>query len=271
MQSLRQVGGGLLLGIFSIVTVVGAISLALAEGNAIPTVVPSATSVPPTSVPVATLQLSTEIPAPSPTATILVATPPEPITCQPPVGWFAIAVQPGETLESLAAIHRTTVEQLKSSNCLVSDELVSGTILYMPPNPTATLIPCGPPAGWINYIVIPGDTLYRISQLYRVSITQLQAANCLGYVSMIKSGQVLKVPNVATSTPATTATWTATLNPTDTATITATATENPVTVTSEPSATNTNIPPSATPEAPTNTPVPAASDAAPAPSATPTQ
>ena len=179
MQSLRQIGGGLLLGIFSIVTVVGAISLSLAEGKALPTLLPTATQTaievtfPPTNVPVVTLPLDTETPAASPTPTQTFTPPPPPTACPPPTGWVSYYIQPGDTLETLVTtFHINSVDELKNANCLVSNEIVPGTYLYVPPNPTATAIPCGPYPGWINYYVQPGDTLTQIGYRYRVSVTQ---------------------------------------------------------------------------------------------------
>ncbi|MBC8334829.1 MAG: LysM peptidoglycan-binding domain-containing protein [Anaerolineales bacterium] len=91
---------------------------------------------------------------------------------------------------------------------------------------TLTLIPCGVPAGWITYTVKSGDNLYRIGLAYRVSVTDLQSANCLGYSTRIIVGKNIYVPNVPTSTPAITNTLTRT------ATHTSTSTTQPPTLTS---------------------------------------
>ncbi|NQU30601.1 MAG: LysM peptidoglycan-binding domain-containing protein, partial [Anaerolineae bacterium] len=106
------------------------------------------------------------------------------------------------------------------------------------------LIPCGVPAGWITYTVKSGDNLFRIGLAYRVTVADLQSANCLGYSTGIIIGKNIYVPNVPTSTPA----ITNTLMPT--ATHTSTSTTQPPTQTS--TATATMALPTNTP-APTNT------------------
>jgi hypothetical protein len=65
-----------------------------------------------------------------------------------------------------------------------------------------TVIPCGPPAGWVRaHIVQPGDNLYRIALSYGVTYPQLQRANCMGSSTTIYAGQRLWVPNIPTRTP----------------------------------------------------------------------
>jgi LysM repeat protein len=201
------------------------------------------------------------------------------MTCRPPTGWVPIVIQPYDTLASLSLVYRTSVDVLRTKNCLLSDQLVAGSILYVPPLPTSTFIPCGAPANWGYYTVVPGDTLYHISMLYRVTVSQLMQANCL-YTSNISAGQVLRVPNVPTSTPGVRdtpiPTWTApsTLTPSQPAPTTGvpTATQTPSATTVIPAtdtatspATETNIPTDTA--APTDTSVPTN---APLPTDTPT-
>lgn len=59
---------------------------------------------------------------------------------------------------------------------------------------SATPVPCGAPAGWLTYYVQPGDTLYRLSQAYGISVARLQRANCMGSSTLLKTGQLLFVP-----------------------------------------------------------------------------
>ena len=191
-----------------------------------PTYTPSPT-IPPTDIP-------TRIP-PSLTPTPSLA------SCLPPTGWSAIVLQPGDTLENIAQTYTTTPGVLKKANCLVGDSLIPGTIFYVPGAPPPTPIPCGPPAGWVYYIVQKGDTLYSIGRAYGVSVAQLQAANCMGSSTNIRVGQKLYVPNVAPKLPSSTPSLT-------------------MTPTLEPSATSTSLPPSATPTvnlpSPSQTPIP---------------
>lgn len=258
MRALRQLGEGFALGLLSVIIVVGGMSLALAEGyvpqppptpTATASALPSAPSGIEESAP--TEAPSTTSPIPSPSATFT-ATPIPPTNCPPPAGWVLVITYPGDTLDILAFRYHTTAGALMAANCLVSPNLLPGYGIYVPPVPTITPIPCGAPFGWVQYTVQPGDNLYRISQLFRVTVSELQQANCLGYSTTIYTGQRLWVPNVATSTPPATP-----INiEFDTVTPVPTDTLQP-TSTPEPTIIPTQVPPSETlPPPPTATPPP---------------
>lgn len=196
---------------------------------------------------------------PSPTAL-----PPTPTTiattasCQFPFEWIAIMVNQGDTLDSLAVTYQTTPETLMEANCLLIETLRPGSQLFVPkpgetltpkkitPRPSAT--PClGPPSSWVEYTIRSGDTLFSLSQAYDVSISAIQAANCMGSSTIIKTGEKIWLPNVPTKTPATsptgtpTQTLTPTATPTESNTATATPTDGP-TGTSTPTPTDTATP-----------------------------
>lgn len=209
MQTLKQLGGGLGLGLVAAVVVLGGIILALAEGVA--------------HKPVLVFPTQTEAPI------------------------------------SLASIAPTSLEFLLTpfpSDTAIPSASGVVEISSVIPSLTYTIIPCGAPAGWVQYTVQPGDNLYQISLRYGLSVAQLQSANCLGTSTLIYGGQKLWVPNVITNTPLATNIVidfpTATLSPTNTSTPTATVT---VTSTSTPTPTATSTP-SATPTS-TATPPPA--------------
>jgi LysM repeat protein len=269
MQALRQLGGGLILGLLSVVIVIGGISLALAEGY-VPQPPPTPTETQPVfpSAPTETASSTSLIPSPTETAT---ASPIPPTNCPPPSGWVLVMIQPGDTLEILAVRYRTTPEALMAANCLVSPILLPGYGIYVPPVPTITPIPCGAPYGWVQYIVQPGDSLYHISQLYRVTVSELQQANCLGNSTTIYTGQKLWVPNVPPSTPPVPATLTATPIYIEFDTVTPVPTDiTPPTSTPEPpTPIPTEIPPSMTPP-PTETPSPPTEPPPPTETAPPT-
>ena len=244
-QALQQLSASLFFAVISMVIIFGALFTTLAEQriNTPPTARPTETSSP-TSAPQintdapATLGLipsSTSIPA-SPTHT---ATLPPSTACPAPTGWGYYVIQLGDTLESLATRYGTSATTLKEKNCLITNELLPDTGLHVPPYATATPIPCGPPRGWVQaYRVQAGDNLYRIGLKYRVSVAELQQANCKGYSTQIKVGESLYVPNVPTSTAvaSNTPSPTNTLKPTNTATLT------PVPPTNTPSLTSTFTP-----------------------------
>ena len=260
MESWKQLGSGFLLGVLSIGLVLGGFALAMAEGGLIPSLAPqpSPTTSPEVAYPTLELLSETE----EPTATIAPATPTPNLaiaatatnTCIYPQGWVGILVQASDTLNTIALKYQIGVEDLKSANCLSEDApaLTAGALLYVPVQPVATVAVCVPRADWpLLYIVQPGDTLYRLSLLYRISVYDLKQANCL-FSNTIFPGQRLRVPNVATST----ATFTPVVPPTMTATETPSLSPTS-TVEGEISATPTNeitVTPVETSESPTPTP-----------------
>jgi len=201
---------GLLIALACVGLLLGGFSLALAETNinaapvATPTLHPTDTSLP-TARPTATNTTKAGItPQNTPTPRPPTATPtlpPPPTSCPPPAGWVAYTVKSGDTLAGLAARFRTNITALKQGNCLISTELINGSIIYVPPAPTATRIPCGPPAGWVIIYVQQGDTLFRLSQAYGITVTQLQLANCMGSSTVLRLGQSLYAPPWAPLTP----------------------------------------------------------------------
>ena len=256
MQIIRQIGISFLLAFLSVALVIGGISLALAESY-VPAIPPTPTN---TQAPLPVFDTPTPQPIILATNTLSVptATFPPPTSCPPPAGWIAITVQPGDDLVTLAMRYQSTPENLLIANCLFSTDLPTGSILYVPPFPTQTSVPCGPPPGWVRYIVQPGNTIYSLSQAFGVSSAQLRFANCLSPNQYnLAVGQSIWVPNYATRTPRATAT--ATLTPVSIIfpTITRTATVTP-TATNIPTATATNVPTSTA----TQTPVPSSTPTA---------
>jgi LysM repeat protein len=172
----------------------------------------------------------TLLPSPSETVQIPATeteSPPLLSQCNPPDGWMIYFIQIGETLESIADKYGTTAQILKSANCLTSDQVLPGYIMFVPPEEqAATDAPdgtCTKPAGWITYTVKSGDTLFQISRLFQTTVSEIQAGNCMGSSTKIITGTRLWVPNNATLTPTSTAT-TAKTNPPPTKT----ATDTPV-------------------------------------------
>ncbi len=243
MKSLRELGSGLFFATLLALVVLGALTLSLVEGMSGPTVPTSPSETPfllPTNPPART----GSVPAtgtPSATATT---------ACPRPAGWVDHVVQVSDSLDDLAHASAITTAELRDANCLLSVDLVAGTILFLPQNrqtPTVTpsLFPtslkCGPPAGWIQYRIRSQDTLFRLSLNYGVSVPELQFANCMGGSTFLRVGDLIYVPNVATRTPESTTAPTGTKAPTQTsitetttATMTPTETPTPDSTTSTP-------------------------------------
>ena len=250
MRALREMGGGLIIAIVSLLLVIGGISLSLAENNQIEE--PTPTPLPPIFATSIDVQVVTPIPFDTntseptiPPTTIVESNPTQaaPAICNPPAGWLQIVVGVNDTLYSIAERYKTTTDNLSAGNCLNNTVPAPGSLLFVPPVPTVTVIPCGPYPSWIKaYSVQPGDNLYRISLLYRTTVQQLQVANCMGSSTTIFTGQKLYVPNVPTSTPGVTVIPTFNTNtPSDTPSPTQTfiVTDSPVPTTAVPTDTLT--------------------------------
>lgn len=238
MRDPKQILTSLLTALVGLALVLGGILLSLAEGQR-PISLPS--PLPPTAIlplPLPTLPSNPTIPLPPPTQPPTL--PPSPVSCPPPTGWIPLTVQPGQTLASLAEAYRLSIQDLKQANCLLSDSLLPGVVLYVPPIPTTTPIPCGPPLGWIPYVVQKGDTLYSLAKYYGVTVAQLQQANCLGASTLIVAGQVIYVPNLPMRTPSEVPLPTDILTslPTDTPTLTCTPSAWPTDTAEPPSPTS---------------------------------
>ncbi len=67
-----------------------------------------------------------------------------PTSCQPPAGWVAYTVQPGDTLYSLARQTGTSPEEIQRANCLSDVLIYVNARLYLPQYPPAP--PPAPPA-----------------------------------------------------------------------------------------------------------------------------
>jgi LysM repeat protein len=196
---LRELGTALMVAFASVLLILGALSISLVEfipeNTSTPTFVLPASPIPVTAT--ATQELS--IPTQTFTATNTVLAP---VSCQPPAGWIPLIVQLNDTLDSLALRYNIDKNLLRNGNCLLSDNLISGTLLYVPPAPTSTIKVCSPgAANWTkSYVVIKGDTIYSIATNHSTTVNLLLKVNCKTS-DLIFSGEVLWVPNGPTRTP----------------------------------------------------------------------
>lgn len=205
MLRLRELGTALIVALGSVGLVFGALSISLVEF--IPDSTPSATfSFPASPPPVTATATFPPTPTQDPSLATLTFTAtntlPTSGSCPQPLGWIAYTIQPNDTLESLSSKYRTDVSTLRSSNCLLSDNLIPGTLFYVPPAPTSTVAICSPGAvGWVrSYTVVRGDTMYAIATNHYTTVDLLKKVNCKN-TEFIVAGEVLWVPNVATRTP----------------------------------------------------------------------
>ncbi len=144
------------------VTVLGGVFLTLSDNPAEPIAEQPTT---PYRPPMLT---ATDTPSPAPSETpapILTPTPAPPITTSPPTiwptatfsptpcqiasGWVAYTVQPGDTLFTVGLRYNITTDALRVGNCLNSDTLFAGQVIYVPPLPPASPVPSSPPTSAI--------------------------------------------------------------------------------------------------------------------------
>lgn len=104
-------------------------------------------------------------------------------TYVPVVGSDYYVVQKGDTLWSISKKYNTTVEKLKDLNNLSTNTLNVGQVLKLP---TENLQESD------EYIVQAGDTLYKISSMFNISVQELMALNNLSSTNL-SIGQKLKV------------------------------------------------------------------------------
>jgi LysM repeat protein len=133
--------------------------------------------------------------------------------CDIPSDWIEIIAGEGDTIDSIAYSFQISADTLLEINCHLSMDMSPGEIVYVPeliptkePTKTPTLSPSvtsciSPPNGWVLYTIRSGDTLYSLSQIFGLSVTELQTANCMGNSNYIQAGNTLWVPFLPTQTP----------------------------------------------------------------------
>ncbi len=98
-------------------------------------------------------------------------------------------VKAGDSLYSIAQKYNTTVDELKRLNNLTSNNLSIGQQLKLPSNTDETQNDTNN-----IYIVKSGDSLYKIANMYGISVDELKQANNLTS-NLLSIGQTLIIPN----------------------------------------------------------------------------
>ena len=120
-----------------------------------------------------------------------------------------ITVAPGDSLWSLATSHGVTVKELVAANSVPAHGMLRpGQRLTLPGSPAgatrtgsadhdaarATRTPSSAPSAARHHPVAPGDTLWELSERYRVSVADLMSANRLGAGDVLRPGRTLSIP-----------------------------------------------------------------------------
>ncbi|MBN1202809.1 MAG: LysM peptidoglycan-binding domain-containing protein [Anaerolineae bacterium] len=130
-------------------------------------------------------------------------------------------ISPGENLYRIALQYNVTINQMAQANNIVNPDLIkAGDTLIVPCPVPATATPFAPDGqggqatvpttGPMNYIVEPGDNLYRISLRFGVSMAELMRVNGMtpATINMIYAGQELYIPASTMQPVQPTPTWT---------------------------------------------------------------
>ncbi len=111
-------------------------------------------------------------------------------------------VQPGETLDSIAQLYGLTAADLTALNHLTAADLVVGQMLDVSSPGVSSVSPKAPDtapnraAETVVHTVLSGESLYKISKLYGVTVNDIVQANHLSNPETIFPGQELNIPGV---------------------------------------------------------------------------
>lgn len=112
------------------------------------------------------------------------------VTYVPPVGSNTYIVKAGDSLWKIANNIGISVDELKSYNNLTSNLLSIGQVLKIPNNVQDDVN-----TEFDNYVVQPGDSLWKIANQFNISVDELKSYNNLAS-NLLNIGQVLKIPNM---------------------------------------------------------------------------
>ncbi len=111
-------------------------------------------------------------------------------------------VAKGDTLYSISRKYGVSVSELTQANGLSNDSVIKvGQTLVIPSAQNAVSVQppqtiSAPPVtrSYDSYTVQKGDTLYRIAKVNGITVDELKSLNNLSSASVLKVGQVLKIP-----------------------------------------------------------------------------
>ena len=135
---------------------------------------------------------------------VLIIPPPEPSSEPEPVAIDGNlhVIQPGEYLETIAALTGCTVSELMVANNLANDSIFAGDTLQIPTcsGPSGEGSGAAAPVPEGTYIIQPGDTLGGIALRNGCSVGEVMTANSLTS-DHIRAGDPLLIPPDCTGTP----------------------------------------------------------------------
>lgn len=102
----------------------------------------------------------------------------------------AYTVVEGEDIQTIARRYDVTVEDLRITNGLETEEITVGTVIYIPPKHARGYY--DPEKG--TYVVAEGDDMFQVSKRFGTTVKAIEEANGLDS-SKIKAGATLQIPN----------------------------------------------------------------------------
>jgi LysM repeat protein len=122
---------------------------------------------------------------------------------KPKVAGTQYVVKPGETLFSISRKNLLTIDALVEANPGISNGVKAGQVLLIPPTlsqPEQVIQSAKQDDSTIIHTVKAGETLYRISRNYAVSIDEMKRLNP-GLTTTIKPGQQIVLPKKKITEP----------------------------------------------------------------------
>jgi cell wall-associated NlpC family hydrolase len=125
-------------------------------------------------------------------------------TQTPPTSGIKYTVVAGDSLWGIASRYHISLDAIRSSNNLKTDQLKIGQTLIIPKDGEGAAAPSVSPAPTTNtksisYTIVSGDSLSVIAKRYNTSVEQIKQVNQLT-TDTIRVGQVLTIPNAQGAT-----------------------------------------------------------------------
>jgi lipoprotein-anchoring transpeptidase ErfK/SrfK len=118
-------------------------------------------------------------------------------------GYLVHVIQPGETLSGIARYYGVPMQNILAVNSIADPNRIFWGLRLLIPTGDVTLPDPAPQTSSAMHTVQRGETLFRISVRYNVSMNDLVVANNLANPNNIYAGQLLVIPAPGTAGSAT--------------------------------------------------------------------